>query len=485
MKISIKKILIIFCAFFLVCGSVFASYAISVPSLHGLFARQTESVVSRYEIVPRYEVVNPIEGNAGGRSLRGNALENVAKSAYKTFFRKGYRQIDVTYNNGKNGLDGVYVRYNKNGELSRVDIIEVKSGNASLRMDNKINAEQLTTKYNLDRIERSISEKKLKGKDVTEHQIAREFVGRGNYNAYKVRIDYKNGRLKVTQAKKIGEATNSKGQIVNKFGEMKEIQNFSYLDKDAKTLSPYQIQLKQQMFKEFESVLKQKGYSEKEVAEYMKQLRTNGNFDITRTINESERINIEEKSLEKVNSAYKAIKIGMLAIVVVMEIKSVIDWMNGNISTADFCFNTASNVIIASSLRISGLSSYLTPVFIFIDVIKNVWYWRHGQISLRDGIVNVLSNVVGLVVAGKASAATSAALAASFAGKAGVVGWLGGPIGSAIAGVAGLVVFAGVIFVSSSVAKWLGKKAVNFYDVWKEPARFNRIVSTIVAKYGI
>lgn len=456
---------------------------------------------------------NVLENSASGRSMRGKILEPIAKEIYKSNFGSKFQYVDATYHSGSNGIDGLLIKKNWRGSITKVHIVEVKSGNASLHVNSKL--PQLSKEWILDRIDKSIAEKtkilkklqkSMKKKDLPStvlkenrkgfSRINRERrnlkktrinVVNDNFERFLVDIQYKNGCLTVEQTEILGENPNYKNIPRNKrkpndifkWGETKTLAKFSFLDIDDYKLNSFQRQVKNTMFKEFEQTLRKYGYTEAEVQSYMYKLRTDGNFNPSKNgFGDESFKQIAEKSIDKVNKSYvrqqNVIKGGIITLAVISEGKALYDWRMGSISTADFVFNTTLNMASVVPAFIEKLNPYMmTAIFICIDVVKNAYNIKTGKIKREDGIINVAANISGL------GAGVAASIALGSAKIGGAIGtFIGTPIG-------GVIIGGAFVAVTIAIVKWTGHTIVNYFEAIKEPKRFNLMLIDIRKKYDL
>ena len=449
--------------------------------------------------------VNYLESNiGGGYGKRGKALEPIASSIYKISIARNFIEVDATYRT-VNGLDGLFVKTNSRGHVTKVHIIEIKSADARIEFFKDF--PQCSKKWNLMVMDKSLAEydryidfrtkegnfnevKKLEaGKELLRQ--SRVAVERGEYDFYHVNITYTDGHLKVSQWKILSEEYEKINRNewtpdnVFKYGDEKILADFSYLDKDFKNLSNFEKQMRQTMFENFEAQLKTMGKSPEEIASFMKELRTNENFNPSKAIEqkivEEETINAMEKIQKKFVRQNNILKGGFAAIAIFMEVKSIYKFINGRISTSELIFDSVSNTTMLAATFIPKFSPFMTVIFGAIDVAKNLYSYSKGSITTSEAIINITANISGLLTGTIATTALMSALSAAEIG--GTVGsFITTPIGGTIIGGLMFTVTYGLTFV---IVKAVGTKIVNVFESYKAPERFNQICFTISEKYQL
>ncbi len=495
---------------FLITGLILFSYNLSaqaqaIPKISNYKyytpAVKAPAIYKAKTITP----INYLENNiGGGYSKRGKALEPIASSIYKKTIGRKFIEVDASYRS-VNGLDGLFVKTNSRGHVTKVHIIEIKSGNATIEFFNDF--PQCSKKWNLMVMDRSLAEydsyikwrteegnfkevKKLSAEKELLRQ-SRVAVEHGEYDFYHVNITYTDGRLKVSQWKLLSEEFKKINRNewtpdnVFKYGEEKVIANFSYLDKDVSNLNPFEKQMRQTLFDNIETQLKTMGKTPEEINGFMKELRTNEKFNpsnaIEQNVVEKETVNAIRKTQRKFKIQNNLLKGGFAAIAIFMEGKSIYNYLNGKISTSELVFDSVSNTTMLTAAFIPRLNPYMTVIFGVIDVAKNIYSYTKGSITKSDAIINITANISGLVTGTIAASALVSALSA--AGIGGSVGsFIATPIGGAIIGGVAFAVTYGVTYM---IVKWTGNKIVNIFESYKEPERFNQICSTISLKYNL
>lgn len=482
----------------------FQAYAVSLPR-----TLRTQSL-SVNQNVPNY-----MEKKS---SARGFALEPVAREVYKNTFGSKFQYIDATYGNGKHGIDGLLYSKDFRGNIRKVHVIEIKSGNASL--NTKKNVPQLSKEWILNSIDKSLEEKignlsKLQ-KEINKKNISssilenkkteyskinkerhllsktRNRIDIGDYKRFLVTIDYKDGRLTVVQKEVLEETFKDipveKRTAKNSFtwSKPKELANFSYLDKDLHKLNKYEIKVRKILFHEFEKALKKESYSESEIQSYMTRLRTDPHFNPSGKMLGEETVNqITAKSIKKTLRNYRlqgsVLKCGFATLAVIYESKSIHDYVEGKISKSDLVFYSAQNGFLISSLIFQKLNPFMNIFFVGIDIAKNLYDYSIGRISENDVYINFVANVSGLFVGG---ITTNAVLAAMSIGKMGSIlsSFVISPIGGAIVG--GFV-FAISYGITNAIVKWTGRAIVNKYEAIKSREQFDLICTDLSVKYSL
>lgn len=414
-------------------------------------------------------VENYLETSAG-RSFRGNALESVAREVYKKDFSRNFTSLDATYHGGKNGLDGLFVKFNRRGVAQKIHVVEIKSGNAGLSV-NKMNAPQMSKKWILQDIDKAISEKTNNPLEKIKLEKARQAIKSGNYERYVDYVDYSNGRLKISQYKitgeydwrKISQAKRMEENVFkyDRYDGGKTLANFSYLDKDSARLNPFERKIREKMFKEFDKALEKMGKTSTERKAWLKRLRTDPNFSGIKDFEQvaesvpSKKVREEIEKANRIKIQTRAIQGVILVLSAISEGRSIYNFVQGKISTSDLVFDSALNAVTVSSVFIKQLNPFMTPIFLAVEGVKNAVKWRQGNITTSQAIINVASAV--------------AELGAFIVGAK-----IGGAIGTAIAPGPGTVIGGGVGGAAAVIAvNFFGQKIVNYYETLKEPVLFN------------
>jgi len=459
-------------------------------------------------------IPNLLENSSSGRSYRGKALEPVAREVYKHNFGVGYQYIDASYNKGVNGLDGLLVKKNLRGNITKVHVVEIKSGNASLNA--KSSTPQLSKEWILSGINKSLEEKvknlkqlqyDMKSKKISSTMLkekraeytkinkerhdlikSRNMIENDQYRAYQANVKYNDGRLTVEQWEVLGE--NYKDIPINKrnpdnifkWSEKKVLVDFSYLDKDNSKLNSFQKKVKQTMFTEFENILRKQNYSETEIASFMSRLKTDKKFNPSNMRLSDDVIrNTATNSINKVIQKNMYIKhgLGLSLLTIASEVGVVLDYANGNIGTTDFIINSGLNAIEITSNFVTKLNPYMTGIYIATDILKKAYSYGTGKITISNALINTTANIAGFVVGGLAVKAVALGAAK-----------IGGAIGSFVSTPVGGIVVSGVVFgvtygITSSIIKFTGNAIVNKYESIKSPERFDVICNEIKFKYAI
>lgn len=437
----------------------------------------TQAKMPTLSIIP---VENYFETSARGKSYRGKMLEPIAREIYKNNFARNFKTLNATYNNGTNGLDGLFVKFDSRGNIRKVHVVEIKSGNAQLNKFNKqmskkwinssINKSILEKEKNLVKIRNKISAERNPIKRITlknefknlnnERKYlkkAKTSIQHGNYERYLVRVDYLDGKVKVIQQKILKETKFN--DVVA--GTPKILSEFSYLDKDSSKLNSFQRQIKATMFNGFDEGLKKLGKTPEQREAFMYELKTNPNFTSTKEFSQVELSKATKNKIKEIlnaRSKIRFIKGGIFLLSVASEAKSIYDFAQNRISISDFVFDTANNMIAVTSLFIEKLNPYLIPIVLTLDGVKNLLKWSRGSITTSQAIINVSSSI-----AGTAAFLGGAALGAK-------IGSTIGGVGGFIGGIAGGIIAAGfaVIF-----ANFIGQEIVNHYEILRESKAFD------------
>ena len=458
-------------------------------------------------------IPNFLENSKSGQNLRGKTLEPVAREVYKHNFGVGYQYVDASYHKGVNGLDGLLIKKNLRGDITKVHVVEIKSGTASLKVNQ--NMPQLSKDWILSGIDKSLAEKvknlkqlqyDMKSKKISptilkekrteyskinkeRHLLSRtrKMVENNIYKRYLVNVKYNDGRLTVEQVEVLEERY--KDIPINKrnpensyvYGNSEPLVDFSYLDKDNSKLISFQKKVKKIMFSEFENTLRKLNYSDTEIASFMTRLRTDKNFNPSN-------LNLSDNILNKIaiNSQNKVQKnmyikhgLGLSLLTIVSEVGVVQDYANGNIGTVDFMINSGLNAIEITSNFVTKLNPYMTGIYIATDILKNVYNVGSSKISISTALINTSANIAGIVVGGLAAKAVAL-------GAAKIGGTVGSFVGTPIGGiVVGGVVFGVTYGITSTVVKFTGNTIVNKYESIKSPERFNAVCNEIKVKYAI
>lgn len=488
------------------------------PSNFRFSATQVPLSIRKFQTITTNPSIPNLLEKQGNKSARGLALEPVAREIYKNTFGSRFKYIDASYNNGANGIDGLLVKKNSRGTVTDVHIIEIKSGKASLKVNNRM--PQLSKKWILNSVDKSISEKTSRLVELknemntsnipkkllletkaeysrinTERRLlkkTRVLVENNVFKRYQVSITYNDGRLKVEQWEVLDEKYKNirikkrTPDNVFEWSERKVLADFSYLDKDSSKLSMFEKKVKNLMFENFEKTLRDKGYSDADIQSFMKRLRNDPKFNPSKNgIAESEMETITNKSIHKVSASYNIQKVVLqsayIAIALISEGKTIYEYLDGKIGKSDLIFNSLSNTALIAANFVKFLNPYMTLIFIGLDVTKNIYNIKKGKISRTDAMINIVANVSGLVVGSMTSVAVVTALNASAIG-AGIGSFIATPIGGAIIGASVFAITYGLV---SSVVNFTGHKIVNKYESIKSPNRFNLYCNEIKYTYSL
>ena len=213
--------------------------------------------------------------------VKGQALEATARTNFMAS-GKGMEQLNVTYNGGKNGLDGAFIKRDNYGHIRQFYVQEVKSGNAKLSLNKQ--TPQMTRQWILDDIEKSMSRGSASGgKNYQALETARSFVKNDvNVKRFVDRVNLENGRLKIERTYIGGEKNYhnvpaNKRNIDNVFdiSGKRVIADIPVLDKHAARLTPYQKRVRDDMFNSFSARMKQNGFSDSAINRTLYEIRTN------------------------------------------------------------------------------------------------------------------------------------------------------------------------------------------------------------------
>lgn len=431
------------------------------------------------------------------RKARGLILEPVALDAYKTFVNNNIEWVDATYNNGKYGIDGLGIIRDSQGQITDVQVIEIKSGNAILNAQGKY--PQFSHKWVMDRLERSVHDKsnRLLSASAEEQKILRseiatleeitKSVNEEKYSRFLLSIYDENGELKVGINKILKDTYHdipqeSRTAVNSYYGtEYKEIISIDLSDKNKKRLSANERKIRDKFLEVNEDKITEITKNKKQTRKIMENIKKkhdpNNNNALSNTNN-------RKKETIKAN----AIKFSVGALIAFSEIKTFCDFIDGKITTSDFAFYTTSNALNFSALFTTKMStplinngptllkSFSTPIVLLtlsLDVFKNIYSAHRGHITKTIATINTISTV---------SAFTISTLASSLALKCmGLSATTLNPVGFIVTG--------GTAVVSYIVADFLVKKAgyaiVNAYEEFKNPHRFNEICTNIRRIYAI
>lgn len=461
---------------------------------------------------------NPLEATQSGRVRRGKGLEQFVRDVLEGEW------VKADYNSGQHGIDGLRVYRNEAGEITGVDVFEIKTGNAKLNIKNK----QLSQKWILKSINEAIKEKikqekdlkkeiqkgRKNGKDVealkreysalnkikVQLRNIKKLIKEGKYTSWEVRLTYDNGNLVITKRKVTWQKKGRK--LTPVYGKQKTVINFSTLEKDIKNLSTKDAKTREKFFKNLADILRDMGFSEKQVAEYIARLK-NGDFrakeEIQSCIDGAKNVSIGFGVLFALASAYF---IG----------RDIYKFCRGEISKTEMVFNTATNAV-AFTASLGGIfaehipkkildtipqelqqgiaqnfGTVLAICFVVLDGARTAADMYHGNIKTAEGIVNIASVVVGTVAATAASSAVSAGVTAAIGAGTTVTVGTGGvavPIAPIVAAVAAFVTFTGVFAVTSFGAMKAGTLIADKYESYKEPARFHDYCGAIRQHYAL
>ena len=110
----------------------------------------------------------------------------------KYFIKSGWKKIEGEV--GRNGIDGLYVKYDKRGNIKDVMLVEAKYGKAQL--NRKTN--QMSKEWSLKKIDELIK----KYPNNPEYKIIKKRIEQGNYRARLWKMKEEDGKL-VIDLKKI------------------------------------------------------------------------------------------------------------------------------------------------------------------------------------------------------------------------------------------------------------------------------------------
>lgn len=422
----------------------------------------------------------------------GFIMEDVMRK--HILYRSGKKHIfiDATYNGGKNGIDGLLLKVNSRGVVTEVQVYEFKTNNAKLgkrkagyQMSKKwiLNSINKNLKYREKRLfnlEKDIKKAKAKGnssevqnlkneydklwKERKQLERARKMIIGGAYKRYLMRLKYGNGRLSLIQEEIIGEEKNGKV----KKGPEKVITDFSLLRKDMENLNGMQRDLRKNFFKAIEKQLKDGGYTENQISEYIRKIEEDASFNALDEKVQKAAQEAFEKQVKNYRIKTYAIKGTFAIMAVVSEVSTIYKYCTGVISRSELIFNTTSNIVMAGSLFIDGLTPYLTPLFICIDAVKNIYGVVNGQLSKIGATINIASNIAGLI------AATAVA---------NLVGLLD------VEPITGTILRIGAFGITYGFVSWASRKfgwfIVSKYDAYKEPERFAKLYGDIRKAYAL
>ena len=507
---KIKILLIIFCFFSFF--EISAQPVMKSESIKFQSSYLPLSLKKKPQLVYNSDIPNLLETDRG-RTYRGKALEPIARDIYKHNFGIGYQYVDASYNKGVNGLDGLLVKKNTRGSITKVHVVEIKSGTASLKAN--ILAPQLSKEWILSGIDKSLAEKvtsleqlqyNIKYNNLSSSQVkqekaefskinkerrllskTREMIDNDLFRRFQVNIKYNDGKLLVEQWEVLEETykdipiNKRNSENIFKWSEKKTLANFSYLDKDNYKLSPFEKKVKKSMFDEFEKVLRKQGYSEVDINSYLKRLRTDKNLNPSNIAGLADDIDhITKTSFERASKNYNIKNsIGLTCLALFQKGKVIYDYCNGSIGKTDLIFNSVTNSADLLSVFIKRLNPYMTSVFVVTDVIKNIYSYGKGSISFSNAIINSASNIAGVIVGGLAAKAVALGAAK-----------IGGTVGSFVSSPVGGLIVAGITFgvtyfITSNIVRWTGNIIINKYEAIKTPERFNSICNQIRTFYAL
>jgi len=432
------------------------------PVPYTLKKAQSMNISAIKDSIPNY-----FEEKSG--SIRGKSLENFFN---RTYYQK-WKHVDVTYNNGHNGLDGLYVRYDKKtGNIKQVIVNEIKSGNAKLNIKNK----QMTKGWILKDVNKAIKWEKNHANSPEKIQQLKQVRNLIEHDQYRrqltrINLDYKKGNI-TTKITKITGETKSGRIILDKHPSMKE--RISYLKRNQHKLNTRQKKFIKILLSEINEGLKNLKKNKTQRIKYLKTLRNGIPFQ--KTTIESFIIQMKNRGaifeIELLNRA--AVGLSVLS-----ELSALKDYIKGNITASDFIFHSISNSIVMLAYYMPSLNPLLTPIFIAIETTKNIYDYKTGRISKEDMIINTTATTIGFVSGGLAVWGVSL-LAAEIGGTFGTI--FGTPIGGFIIG---SIAFTTAFLISSIAVKLTGQAIVSMYETRKQPERFLLCCGDVRHKYNL
>ena len=350
--------------------------------------------------------------------VKGQALEATARTNFMAN-GKGIEQLNVTYNGGKNGLDGAFIKRDKYGHIRQFYVQEVKSGNAKLSLNKQ--TPQMSRQWILDDIEKSMARgSSAYGKNAQVLETARSFVKNDvNMKRFVDRVNLENGRLKIERTY-IGRDLNYqnvplKNRSIDNVFEVsgkKVIADIPVLDKYATRLTPYQKRVRDDMFNSLSVRMKKNGFSDSAVSRTLYEIRTNPNIT-TKGSGSSSLAVVAARNQVAGGSVYargnvRRTKAGIKAAV---SIRTVLPFALGFIDAA-------------------------TDIMDFVTVYSD---WQNLQINKQTFVIRA-SGIAGGIIAGEALGYMGASLGNL------ICPGLGGLVGGIIGGSAGYIL--GEVFCS-------------------------------------
>lgn len=491
-----KKNLLLVCLIFITSVFVYSQpVRQNSDSKYYLMGTTPSLKINKYNIskINSVNVPNYLELN---KSDRGLVFEKIGRTLTKKSLGVGYKEINVTYNNGRNGIDGVFYR-KKDGH---VIVQEIKSQNADLEVKGEI--PQMTKPWIDKAFNKRINELKStrNKRELKKLYKIKESIDSGNYSRMvtNVEMDYKNMDVVVRDFIIDGEK-NWKGIPIKKRNPTNVFNyrdldldstittKISLLDKNHNKLSLREKKIKKEIFSTMEKHLKVKGYDSYDVDNYISTFKKGGQFSpelSKRVVLNSEDINtIYSKSVQKVKrknySITNKVTNGFLiSLTIFNQYKTITSYLEGNIGKSDFIFNTTLNGLEISGFFVPKINCYMAVVHCCIDVIKNVYDFCSGKISFSDAVINVTSNICGVVAATVSASAISAAIGVAVTTgviTGSVASFIGTPVGGVVVGILVTAIAGGVYYITSSVIRYVGNFIKSLWDDYQSEKYFDRM----------
>lgn len=136
-------------------------------------------------------------------TVKGNAMENTVVSSFRSLQKlpPGYKNLSkYTKYRGNNGLDGLFVKFGKDGEVLDVQVLEVKSGNSQLGMTKS--GKQMSNDWIKSALDKSIAklDPVKDAKEIASLKRVRDTVAKNSVKVHKsvIRANIKNGELVIS-----------------------------------------------------------------------------------------------------------------------------------------------------------------------------------------------------------------------------------------------------------------------------------------------
>ena len=214
-------------------------------------------------------------------NIKGPALEAVARNYMAG---QGVESVShqATYNGGKNGLDGAFIKRDAQGRIKKIYVQEVKSGNAQLTLQKR--TPQMSRQWITEDLQKSLKENR--GLSLAQRKDMQQFMNMAqqnvNLNRFVDRVNIEDGRLKIqrTHIKRdlnYKNIPNSKRNINNVFDvtPSRTIADIPLLEKSTARLTPYERRVRDSVFDNLGTRMRKQGYSEYAITKTLNEIKTN------------------------------------------------------------------------------------------------------------------------------------------------------------------------------------------------------------------